>query len=341
MIITNTMRATLLRFAAAGLFAMLTNAQTFTDCNPMLKTCPPDPALSGVYQHTYGGEAPNFKYLSSKDSIKYGGKDGAVFRIAKPKDAPTIVSNFYIMWGRFEVVLKASPGAGVISSIVLQSDDLDEVDWEWLGGKPGEAQSNYFGKGNTATYDRGAVHSIDSQARFHKYGIDWTAEKIDWLIDDVVVRTLKPSQVKGDFYPQTPMTAKIGSWAGGDPDNEQGVIEWAGGPTDFTKGPFDMVVQSIYVRDYSTGKEYVYADKSGSSASIKSNGGSIMGGGTNPGTPNLSSSSSVAPSSGSSGSTSSFNSPSNSGRISSTSSKSHPKITLAIVAAIPLTIWFF
>ena len=91
--------------------------------------CPPDPALSGVYQHTYGGEAPNFKYLTGKDVIKYGGKDGAVFRIAKPKDAPTIVSSFYIMWGRYEVVLKPAPGAGIISSIVLQSDNLDEIDW--------------------------------------------------------------------------------------------------------------------------------------------------------------------------------------------------------------------
>ena len=91
--------------------------------------CPPDPALSGIYQHTYGGEAPNFKYLTGKDAIKYGGKDGAVFRIAKPKDAPTIVSSFYIMWGRYEVVIKPAPGAGIISSIVLQSDDLDEIDW--------------------------------------------------------------------------------------------------------------------------------------------------------------------------------------------------------------------
>lgn len=68
------------------------------------------------------------------------------------------------------------------------------------------------------------MHPIDSQAKFHKYGVEWTAEKIDWLIDGVVVRTLTPSQVKGDYYPQTPMTARIGVWAGGDPDNTQGTI---------------------------------------------------------------------------------------------------------------------
>lgn len=89
---------------------------------------------------------------------------------------------------------------------------------------PGEAQSNYFGKGNTETYDRGAIHPVDSQGQFHTYGLDWTAEKLDWLIDGVVIRTLTPAMVKGDFYPQTPMAARIGSWAGGDSGNEQGVI---------------------------------------------------------------------------------------------------------------------
>lgn len=61
--------------------------------------------------------------------IRYGGADGAHFRVEKSKDSPTIVSNFYIMWGKFEVTMKASPGAGIVSSIVLQSEDLDEIDW--------------------------------------------------------------------------------------------------------------------------------------------------------------------------------------------------------------------
>ncbi len=43
--------------------------------------------------------------------------------------------------------MKAAPGAGIVSSVVLESDDLDEIDWEWVGATAGEAQSNYFGKG--------------------------------------------------------------------------------------------------------------------------------------------------------------------------------------------------
>jgi len=110
-------------------------------------TCPADPALAGQYQYTFGGAAPDFKVTSGQDVIKYGQSDGAIFRVEKAKDAPTIVSDFYIMWGKVEVVMKAAPGAGIVSSFVLESDDLDEIDWEWVGATPGEAQSNYFGKG--------------------------------------------------------------------------------------------------------------------------------------------------------------------------------------------------
>jgi len=292
-------------------------------------TCPADPALAGKYQYTFGSAAPDFKVTSGQDVIKYGQSDGAIFRVEKAKDAPTIVSDFYIMWGKVEVVMKAAPGAGIVSSVVLESDDLDEIDWEWVGATPGEAQSNYFGKGNTGAYDRGATHPVTSQAQFHTYGVEWTAEKTDWLIDGNVVRTLTPSQVQGDFYPQTPMQLRIGSWAAGDPGNAQGTIEWSHGPTDYTKGPFDMVVQSIMVQDYSTGKEYTYSDKSGSSQSIKAVDGQINAG-PQTGTGNadslssaVGSSSSIASTGANSGS-SSFQAPTKSGLVLSSTSKSEP-----------------
>lgn len=42
--------------------------------------------------------------------------------------------------------MKSAAGQGIISSIVIQSDDLDEIDWEWIGSNNTIAQSNYFGK---------------------------------------------------------------------------------------------------------------------------------------------------------------------------------------------------
>ena len=151
---------------------------------------------------------------------------------------------------------------------------------EFIGSDTKQAQSNYFGKGNTTTYDRMEYHPVNIED-FHDYAIEWTPETVQWSIDGKVVRTLYPSQVKGDFYPQTPMQIKIGPWAGGDPKNQPGVVKWAQGPTDFEKGPFDMVVKSITIQDYSTGSYYYYSDKSGSASSIRSEGGKIMVGPSN------------------------------------------------------------
>lgn len=255
----------------------IVQAQTWTACNPLEKSCPENPALAGTYQWKYGGPAPDFNVTACPDLIRYDHSDYATFRVEKSQDAPTIASNFYIMWGAVEITMKPAPGAGVVSSLVLQSDDLDEIDWEWIGAAPNEVQSNYFGKGITGNYDRGATHTVDGQAQWNTYGLVWTQEKTDWTINGNVVRTLTFDQA-GDQYPQTPMQVRQGSWAAGDPKNSEGTIQWSKGPTDYGKGPFDMLVKEIKVIDYSTGTAYKYTDKSGSWQSIQSVGGKIGAG---------------------------------------------------------------
>jgi beta-glucanase (GH16 family) len=74
----------------------------------------------------------------------------------------------FLLFGRVTAVLEAATGAGIVSAFILQSDDLDEIDWEWLGGDTAHVQSNYFSKGDTTSYDRGAVHNVDNpQSSFH------------------------------------------------------------------------------------------------------------------------------------------------------------------------------
>ncbi|RYF42162.1 MAG: glycosyl hydrolase family protein, partial [Cytophagaceae bacterium] len=48
----------------------------------------------------------------------------------------------YIFFGRVSFHIRAAPGTGIVSSAILQSDDLDEVDWEWIGGSSAKTQSN-------------------------------------------------------------------------------------------------------------------------------------------------------------------------------------------------------
>lgn len=142
----------------------------------------------------------------------------------KKGDGPLIKSDFYIMFERVEFTIKAAPVTGIVSSAVLQSDCLDEIDWEWLGADNTQVQTNYFGKGQTTTYDRGDFHPDDgNHDTFKVYTIDWNQQRILWQINGATVRTLNAAEAQGQ-YPQTPAYIKAGSWAGGDPDNAPGTI---------------------------------------------------------------------------------------------------------------------
>lgn len=62
---------------------------------------------------------------------------GAAFTLAKKGDAPTIETSDYFLFGNIEVKMKAAPGTGVVSSIVMESDDLDEIDWVCFHSRTG------------------------------------------------------------------------------------------------------------------------------------------------------------------------------------------------------------
>ncbi|KAG5365784.1 putative extracellular glycosidase [Yarrowia sp. B02] len=249
-------------------------AQTYTDCNPLHETCPADKALgtSKSFDFTQGASddfPPSFK----PHRITYSDM-GASLAVVEQGDNPTIQSDFYIMFGRVEAVIQAAPGQGIISSVVLQSDDLDEIDLEWIGGDANNVQSNFYIKGSTETYDRGAIHPVsNANAEFHTYTVEWTKDELTWFIDGQAVRTVPSSFEQG--YPQSPMNIRIGVWAGGDPTNNAGVIEWAGGETDYSKSPYPMYVKSVNVQDYSTGSEYSYSDHSGTWESIVAKDGEV------------------------------------------------------------------
>lgn len=235
--------------------------------------CPPNEALGAHHEFNFNSSSIlDQGFTTSMGKVGLGG-DGAQFTVAREGDMPTVISKFYIFWGSVSVVMKCAGGQGIISTLVLLSDDLDEVDWEMMGGNVTTAQSNYFGKGNTTLYDRAIYHPVNSNIvdNFHNYTFHWTSDELQWLIDSEVVRTLKfGDALGGRNYPQTPMAVRLGIWAGGDSKQPKDTIEWAGGVTDYKAGPYTMHVQSIQVTDFSEGsKQYEYTDRSGSWQSIK------------------------------------------------------------------------
>ncbi|AMD22156.1 HGL184Wp [Eremothecium sinecaudum] len=243
-------------------------------CNPLKEEyCDPNPALGTTLWETFKTESPYFVNYTNTGLVEYN-TDGVAFTMAKRFDNPAIMSDFYIMYGKVEVQMKAAEGRGIVSSFYLQSDTQDEIDIEWLGGERGQFQSNFFYKGDTTTYVRGQFHNVAlPQHMFHTYTIDWRMESTTWYLDGKPVRTLLNNTEHG--YPQTPMRVFMGIWAGGDPSNEPGTIQWAGGETNYAELPFTAYIKKVIVSDYSTGNTYSYSDKSGSWTSIESDGGEL------------------------------------------------------------------
>lgn len=209
-------------------------------------------------------------------TITYG-KEGAFLTVKKESDAPTMRTDKYLFFGRLDVELQAANGAGIVSGAVLQSDDLDEIDWEFVGKDNAQGQTNYFSKGDTTTFDRGAYHPVSNPlTSTHTYSMEWTSKAINWQIDGKTVRTLEAAKV-GDKFPQTPMQVKIGAWVAGKQSMPQGTRDWAGGMADFSKAPFNFIVKKLTIVDYAGSdkpatkhvNQYSYGDRSGLAKSIK------------------------------------------------------------------------
>lgn len=272
---SNTLLSTL--FSLSALVAPIL-AQTSTDCNPLSAICKSDPALGTTFNTTWGANSElSDDYWAITD---YNGgptfptdNSGGAFTVTGPGIAPTLVSTWYMFWGHIEVMMRAAPGQGIISSIVLLSDDLDEIDWEVMGGNTTHVETNYYGKGNATQVNSKYYPCDDPQGGFHNYTINWSADAIDWILDGDVVRTVSFDDAVDDdgktMFPQTPMQLKIGSWAGGDSKNAKGTIEWAGGLTDYSKGPYTMTVKEVLATDGTTNATmYQYGDMSGDWQSI-------------------------------------------------------------------------
>jgi hypothetical protein len=123
------------------------SAQTWTSCNPLNTTCPNNAALGTEHTFIFNQSSAVTNTFNITNGVLAYGAQGAEFTINKRRESPTIQSLWHIMFGSVSVVMKAATGTGVVSSIVLQSDDLDEIDWEFVGGNATHAQTNYFGKG--------------------------------------------------------------------------------------------------------------------------------------------------------------------------------------------------
>ncbi|KAJ2691539.1 putative glycosidase CRH2, partial [Coemansia spiralis] len=135
----------------------------------------------------------------------------------------------------------ASIAQGVVSAFIIRSNLVgDEIDFEWVGSKPNQVQTNFFYH-DILNYTNSKKHDIggDSSAAFHDYTIVWEPESISWLVDGKNIRTLNRKDTldrkSGEYrFPAAEGRIGLSLWDGGN-SGSKGTSDWAGGPTPWTK----------------------------------------------------------------------------------------------------------
>ncbi|KAG5981236.1 hypothetical protein E4U55_003147 [Claviceps digitariae] len=234
-------------------------------CDPLRKDmhCPPDPAFASQASFDFnssGWDDEHFANFWSVDNstaqdkkrLDFGadGK-GLAMGMFGTGDAPTLVSNKYLLFGKVSVTMQAAKGAGLITAMVLKSDSGDEIDWELLGAYENQAQTNYFYDGQALfntynnTYDL-ATSSFDAP---QTYAVEWTDQSLSFSINDTVRKMWHLGEIPAEKWPQTPMQVKLGVWSVGN-DSDPGTIAWAGGVPDWEAGPYKALFTKVQIQDY-------------------------------------------------------------------------------------------
>ncbi|WET03910.1 family 16 glycosylhydrolase [Flavobacterium sp. YJ01] len=134
--------------------------------------------------------------------------------------AGAMTSKHQYLYGRFEVVLKASNVPGVITGFFLHRDSpRQEIDIEIAGKNTSRLLTNVFynpgdegakfdyGYRGTPTYiDLG----FDASESFHKYAIEWDESEIRWFVDDHLVH--RRNQWNPTPIPHLPMAIHLNIW---------------------------------------------------------------------------------------------------------------------------------
>ena len=133
----------------------------------------------------------------------------------------SVASRHSFLYGRLEAEIRPSAVPGAITGFFFhRSCPRQEIDLEILGSDPTVLIANvYFNPGDDgmdiAYGYRGTPIRVglgfDASERFHHYAIEWTGERIRWVVDGMVVHereSWRPTPI-----PHLPMTAFVNLWS--------------------------------------------------------------------------------------------------------------------------------
>ncbi|GAA5825982.1 hypothetical protein JCM3770_000909 [Rhodotorula araucariae] len=250
-------------------------------CDPLASfkpaACAPVPAcVSGEYQlntwdanrillnsSTWTGDATTYDWLVDKlgnpqlgpmTAAAETGAPSLTLSLTEEGKGTVLTSTRSVLYGNVTARIKSVAGSGILTSFSLLSGTGDEIDYEFTTNATDLAHTAYFHHGDVANYSSNeAVNITDRTVDFHNYTISWTPEAITWLVDGVALRnisknsTASPSAPTEFRYPQTPSRIQFSIWAAGREGQPDGLVEFAGGPVDWTASNY---IQNGYYASY-------------------------------------------------------------------------------------------
>jgi beta-glucanase (GH16 family) len=161
--------------------------------------------------------------------------------LTMPKNSVGTVlsSSTYLWYGNVKARMKTSRGRGVVTAFILFSDVKDEIDYEWVGVDLEVAQTNFYYQGIPNYENSENVTELSNTFfNFHDYEINWTPDKIEFIVDGQVERSIDKQATWNETanqydYPQTPARVQLSLWPGGAESNAKGTVDWAGGLIDW------------------------------------------------------------------------------------------------------------
>ncbi len=193
-----------------------------------LKNLPPQ----DWYVSTYKVKKKSFRTLWSRDALRHDPKDGALVLTLAPALPSTgkyhasgeVQRRQPTLYGRYEVVMTAARGEGIISSFFTYTGPYfktqhDEIDFEFLGRDTTKVWVNRFVDGKKLPgqwLDLG----FDAAEGPHLYAFDWQPDSLTWFADGREL--LRVTAAEADI-PATPQKIYFNVWGGG-----KGQANWSG-----------------------------------------------------------------------------------------------------------------
>ena len=154
-------------------------------------------------------------------------------------------------YGRIDFRAKLPKGQGIWPALWMLGNNIGTTPWpacgeidimELLGHEPQKTYGTiHWGAAGGASTHIGGNYSLSSLTfndKFHLFSLKWEADKLSFLIDDVVYFTANKSQVNGDYPFDKPFFFIMNLAVGGN---------WPGNPDATTVFPQRMIVDYVRV----------------------------------------------------------------------------------------------